>query len=342
MRRSLLLIAGLSSAGCVPAPSTSPLPQSSGSTALYMPRDVQQAYRNGTRSPDGRPGRNYWQNRARYNIAITALPPDRTIRGSEEITYFNNSPDTLANPVIRLYLNIHKPGAPRGGGASPDYLTSGVHIDTLKVNGQVVPWPGNVNTFTWRRFPLPTPLASARLGASLLQVALRHLEGERSRRDDRFDDVVPRLLLSARRGVRRLQRLGHERLHRRAGVLQRLQRLRRLDHRAGQLRRVGDGHAAQSRRGVAAGASPALHAIADRGSDDQRRLEGGDAFEVCHGAGCEEYLALPGDEHPGHDFQSEQSLRLGRGQRRRGSSNGSPSERAGGVQRHGRRLSGTW
>ena len=158
MRSNFLPVAALLLTGCVPAPSTSPLPQSSTSTALYIPRDVQQAYKNGTRSPDGRPGRNYWQNRARYNIAITALPPDRNIRGSEEITYYNNSPDTLANPVIRLYLNIHKPGAPRGGGASPDYLTSGVHIDTLKVNGQVVPWPGNANTFTWRRFPLPTPL----------------------------------------------------------------------------------------------------------------------------------------------------------------------------------------
>jgi hypothetical protein len=157
MRRTLVLIAGLSSAGCVPAPSTSPVPQP-GSTALYMPRDVQQAFRKGTRSPDGRPGRNYWQNRARYNIAITALPPNRTISGSEEITYFNNSPDTIRNPVIKLFLNIHKPGAPRGGGASADYLTSGMHIDTLKVNGQAVPWPGNANTFTWQRFSLPTPL----------------------------------------------------------------------------------------------------------------------------------------------------------------------------------------
>jgi hypothetical protein len=123
-----------------------------------MPRAVQEAYRKGTRSPDGRPGRNYWQNRARYTIAITALPPDRTIRGSEEITYFNNSPDTIVNPVIKLFLNVHKPGARRGGGASPDYLTSGVHVDTLRVNGQVTPWPGNTSTSTSRQFRLPTPL----------------------------------------------------------------------------------------------------------------------------------------------------------------------------------------
>jgi hypothetical protein len=29
---------------------------------LYVPRDIQQAYAKGTRSPDGRPGPNYWQN----------------------------------------------------------------------------------------------------------------------------------------------------------------------------------------------------------------------------------------------------------------------------------------
>ena len=157
MRVALLFVAGSLVAGCVPAPTTSPLPQS-GASSLYMPRAVQQAYRKGTRSSDGRPGLAYWQNRGRYNIAITALPPDRSIRGSEQITYFNNSPDTIRNPVIKLLLNIHKPGAPRGGGASADYLTSGVHIDSLVVNGQVTPWPGDDNTFTWERLKLAVPL----------------------------------------------------------------------------------------------------------------------------------------------------------------------------------------
>src|SRR6476646_7946788 len=115
IRLTFLLISGSFLTGCVPAPSTAVSPQS-GPNSLYMPRAVRQAYQKGTRSPDGRPGPNYWQNRGRYNIAITALPPDRNIRGSEEITYFNNSPDTLRNPVIKLFVNIHKPGAPRVGG----------------------------------------------------------------------------------------------------------------------------------------------------------------------------------------------------------------------------------
>jgi hypothetical protein len=123
-----------------------------------MPRAVKQAYAKRTRSPDGRPGPSYWQNRGRYNIAMTALPPNRTVRGSEQITYFNNSPDTLRNPVIKLFLNIHKPGSPRGGGAPKDYLTSGVRIDSLAVNGQAVPWPCGDDCFTWQRLRLPAPL----------------------------------------------------------------------------------------------------------------------------------------------------------------------------------------
>ena len=154
MRTALVSAAALLAAACTPAPSTAPLPLATGTSALYMPRDVQEAFRKGTRSPDGRPGPNYWQNRGRYNIAITALPPDRTIRGSEDIVYMNNSPDTLRNPVFKLLLNIHKPGAPRGGGASADYLTSGVHIDSLIVNGAATPWPGVENAFTWSRFRL--------------------------------------------------------------------------------------------------------------------------------------------------------------------------------------------
>jgi hypothetical protein len=37
--------------------------------------------------------------------------------------------------VIKLFLDIHKPGAPRNGGARADYLTSGLHIDAFAVNG---------------------------------------------------------------------------------------------------------------------------------------------------------------------------------------------------------------
>ena len=115
---------------------------------LYMPRDIQQAYKNETRSMDGKPGKNYWQNHARYNINITAMPPDRNIKGSETISYVNNSPDTIHNPSIKLFINIHKPGAARDGSVGEDYLTSGVHIDAVTANGQNLTPPKDDRTFT--------------------------------------------------------------------------------------------------------------------------------------------------------------------------------------------------
>ncbi|SDP57427.1 hypothetical protein SAMN05428975_1875 [Mucilaginibacter sp. OK268] len=103
---------------------------------LYMPRDIQHAFKNGTRSADGKPGKNYWQNYGRYNITITALPPSRDIKGTEQITYINNSPDTLKSLNMKLILNIHKPGVARMGNAQPDYLTPGIQIDTFLINGK--------------------------------------------------------------------------------------------------------------------------------------------------------------------------------------------------------------
>ncbi|MFL5630020.1 MAG: M1 family peptidase, partial [Gemmatimonadaceae bacterium] len=157
MRTISLLAIAVFVLGCAPTPTVAPSPLS-GAGGLYMPRAIRAAYQKGTRSPDGRPGPNYWQNRARYSIAITALPPDRTVRGTEQIVYANNSPDTLENPVIKLFINIHKPGAPRAFGATPDYLTSGVHFDSVRVNGQPVSWQVTPNTFTSPSFKLPTPL----------------------------------------------------------------------------------------------------------------------------------------------------------------------------------------
>jgi hypothetical protein len=47
---------------------------------LYMPRNVQMAYEERTRSPDGNPGEKYWQNKAVHSMSITVAPPNRTVR----------------------------------------------------------------------------------------------------------------------------------------------------------------------------------------------------------------------------------------------------------------------
>ena len=128
------------------------------SQTLYMPRNVREAFRKDTRSMDGRPGKSYWQNTGHYTINVSAAPPDRTIRGSEQITYFNNSPDTLKNLVIKLILNVHKPGAVRAGIAGTDYLTPGVQIDNYTENGQSKPWNKSDREGTSRPVRLTRPL----------------------------------------------------------------------------------------------------------------------------------------------------------------------------------------
>ncbi|MEP7075482.1 MAG: M1 family metallopeptidase [Acidobacteriota bacterium] len=126
----------------------------------FMPRNVQRAFANQTRSPDGRPGKNYWQNTAKYDIKITVAPPSRTITGTEDIIYTNNSPNTLENIVFRLELNSHVPGSPREVPQTNDYLTSGVHIDEYQENGAVKKWAGNpAYQLTDQRIKLDTKLA---------------------------------------------------------------------------------------------------------------------------------------------------------------------------------------
>jgi hypothetical protein len=125
---------------------------------LFMPKNIQQAYAAGTRSADGAPGKAYWQNKGRYNIAVQVAPPQKTITGTETIVYTNNSPTTLNRLTIKLIQNIHRPGASRMGAASAEYLTSGTHIDRYTENGVEKP----VRATTQRTFmdiPLTKKLA---------------------------------------------------------------------------------------------------------------------------------------------------------------------------------------
>ena len=134
--------------GAIPLLGVAAAPQQS-DPPLYMPRAVTRAYTRGARSPDGRPGPKYWQNHARYAITITDAPPARAVTGTERITYFNDSPDTLDRLTFKLFMNIHKPGATRIGNAGAAYLTSGVHVDAFTVNGRAAPW-SDVDVFTVR------------------------------------------------------------------------------------------------------------------------------------------------------------------------------------------------
>ncbi len=99
---------------------------------LPMPGNIQKAYTNQTRSADGKPGKNYWQNFGRYKINIAVMPPNKQVTGSEIISYINRSPKPLTGLAIKLILNIHVPGAARQRAVSENYLTKGIIIDEFK------------------------------------------------------------------------------------------------------------------------------------------------------------------------------------------------------------------
>ncbi|MCP9496460.1 MAG: M1 family metallopeptidase [Pyrinomonadaceae bacterium MAG19_C2-C3] len=58
------------------------------------------------RAASGAPGHQYWQQRADYQIKVTLDDARQRITGSETITYYNNSPDTLAYIWLQLDQNI--------------------------------------------------------------------------------------------------------------------------------------------------------------------------------------------------------------------------------------------
>jgi hypothetical protein len=99
---------------------------------VVPPSRYQDAVAAGTRSADGRPGAEYWQQNADYRIAVEIEPETARLTGSETITYRNHSPDELNSIVLRLYQNVFSEGVARNRSVT---LTGGVDLNRLAVNG---------------------------------------------------------------------------------------------------------------------------------------------------------------------------------------------------------------
>lgn len=100
---------------------------------LPVPVNIQTLYQKGTRSEDGKPGLDYWQNTATYNIHADFDPATLLLKGSEKIAYTNNSPDTLYSIVFKLYPNLYKKGAERLASVEPEDIGDGMMIDKINV-----------------------------------------------------------------------------------------------------------------------------------------------------------------------------------------------------------------
>lgn len=105
---------------------------------LFMPKELKKAYENETRSYDGTPGKNYFQNRTDYEIKAEFIPESRIIAGSEIITYKNNSKDSLSHIYIKLYQDLFKKGGARNWDLGPVDIHNGIQIESLKINNSEI------------------------------------------------------------------------------------------------------------------------------------------------------------------------------------------------------------
>lgn len=103
-------------------------------TTLPVPVDIQATYAKGTRTTNGAPGKNYWQNRADYSLKISFNPQNRNLDGVVDIDYTNNSPDTLKEIWLKLYPNLYKKGNIRNMPVRPEDITDGVRIHKLSID----------------------------------------------------------------------------------------------------------------------------------------------------------------------------------------------------------------
>src|SRR5215831_4028548 len=108
------------------------------SQSLPVPRNIRPAYDKGLRTADGRPGKNYWQNTADYDLKINFDPTSRSVSGTEEISYTNNSPDTLRPIVFKLYPNLYKKGNVRNMRIMAEDVTDGVKISSVSIDNKKI------------------------------------------------------------------------------------------------------------------------------------------------------------------------------------------------------------
>lgn len=129
---------------------------------VVPPTQYLQAVERGTRTADGAPGPNYWQQWTDYVISTRLDPGKHRITGTARITYRNNSPGALGTVFVQLLQNLHAPGAIRN---RPAEVTGGVNLARVVADGQVLAdslagdQPGYRVNGTIMALRLPRPVA---------------------------------------------------------------------------------------------------------------------------------------------------------------------------------------
>lgn len=99
-------------------------------------RGFLRAVQRGTRTTTGRPGPRYWQQWARYRLAVELDPTAARLSGRASIRYFNRSPDSLPDLWFHLHQNLFAPGVPRNEEVPP---TNGMELGRVVAQGATIP-----------------------------------------------------------------------------------------------------------------------------------------------------------------------------------------------------------
>ncbi len=137
-----------------------------------MPLNIQKAYGKQTRSWDGKPGPRYWQNHSVYQIDVRFHPEKRLIEGKEQIIYYNESPDTLTEVVLRLYQDFFKKGNARDWSIGNTDLHNGVQLRAISVNDSILDLKAQKNPVKRNGTNIFIPLSQPLLSGGRLHVSV--------------------------------------------------------------------------------------------------------------------------------------------------------------------------
>jgi hypothetical protein len=98
-------------------------------------KSFERAVERRTRTVDGHPGTQYWQQRVEYHIAAELDPATAAVQGELVAMYRNNSPDTLTSILMHLYQNAFSEGVQRVRRVP---VTGGVTVRRVAVNNAVL------------------------------------------------------------------------------------------------------------------------------------------------------------------------------------------------------------
>jgi hypothetical protein len=114
---------------------------------VVPPEVYQRALANGTRTPSGHPGPDYWRLGLEYEIDAKLDPRTGLLTAVEDIFVENTSPDELTELVLHLHQNLHAPGVMRN---RPQEITGGVTLHRVVAGGEELFEVGDAETAGYR------------------------------------------------------------------------------------------------------------------------------------------------------------------------------------------------